>query len=97
MKTDLNLLAVMADAEARSTATLVELMAAASLAKLTPPEGDAVVTLEISQGDLSEIAQQFYWEAEYDDAGTMKLHLTRNIDSLESGQSAPAPEVTSAS
>lgn len=91
--TDLNLLAIMADAEARSTAMLVELVAAVAISKLAPPEGEDVRTLEITQGDINEIAQAFHWQAEYDEHGTMKLHLTRSDMNPISGQS---PEVTSA-
>jgi hypothetical protein len=90
-----NILAVLGDAEARSTAMLVELVAAAALVKLNPPEGDAVVMLEIGQADLSEAGKDFFWRAEYDEHGTMRLYLTRNVDSLIATQPSEDVEVTS--
>jgi hypothetical protein len=91
----LNMLAVLADSEQRSTAMLVEVIAAASLFKLNPPEGDAVVELEITQGDVLEAAKDYFWQASYDEHGTLKLRLSRNVASLNSGQPEPEPEVTS--
>jgi hypothetical protein len=75
----LNLLATMADAEARSTAQLIEMVAAAVLVKLAPPEGEAVAELVISQADLDSTMQDFFVEAEYDEHGVMTLRLTRVI------------------
>lgn len=75
----LNLLAVMADAEARSTAQLVEIIAAATLVKLAPPEGEAVAELVLSQADLDATMQGFFVEAQYDENGTMTLRLTRVV------------------
>jgi hypothetical protein len=92
-----NMLAVLADAEQRSTATLVELVAATALFKLAPPEGDEVVMVEISQGDMAEAAKEFFWRTEYDENGTMRLYLTRKLERLESGQFAVPAEVTSES
>lgn len=80
-----NILAVLAESEQRSTAMLIELIAATALFKLTPPEGDAVAELEITQGDVSEAAQEFVWEATYDEHGTMKLRLSRKLESLQTG------------
>jgi hypothetical protein len=73
----LNLLAMMADSEARSTATLIELVAAAALAKLNPPTGDEATVLTISQEDFSSIAGEFTVETHYDENGTMTLRLSR--------------------
>jgi hypothetical protein len=75
----LNMLAMMADAEARSTAQLVEMIAAAVLVKLAPPEGEAVAELVLTQADLNQAMQDFYSEAEYSEDGTMTLHLTRVV------------------
>jgi hypothetical protein len=77
-----NLLAVMADAESRSTAMLVELIVATALYKLAAPEGDAVVEVEISQGDVAEAAAGFFWRGDYDKDGTLKLRLSRSSDAL---------------
>lgn len=79
----LNMLAVLADAEARSTAMLVEVIAAAALFKLNPPEGDAVVELEIKQSDITEAAKDYFWMASYDEHGTMRLRLSSNLESLQ--------------
>jgi hypothetical protein len=81
----LNMLAVLADAEARSTAMLVEVIAAAALYKLNPPEGDAVVELEITQGDIMDAAKDYYWQASYDEHGTLKLRLSSKLESLQAG------------
>jgi hypothetical protein len=89
------MLAVLAESEQRSTAMLVEVIAAASLFKLNPPEGDAVVELEITQGDVLEAAKDYFWLASYDEHGTMTLRLSRNLESLKAGLPEPAPEVTS--
>lgn len=91
----MNMLAMLADSEARSTAMLVEVIAATALFKAAPPEGDAVAELEITQGDIMDAAKDFFWRAEYDEHGTLKLRISRNVDSLETGQSEGAAEVTS--
>jgi hypothetical protein len=78
-----NLLAVLADSEARSTAMLVEVVAAAALFKLNPPEGDAVVELEITQGDIMDAAKDYFWLATYDEHGTLKLRLASKLESLQ--------------
>ncbi len=72
----LNLLAMHADAEARSTAQLVEMIAAACLVKLAPPKGTEVASLTISQADLQTAMAEHTYAAEYDEHGTMTLHLT---------------------
>ena len=72
----LNLLAMHADAEARSTAQLVEMVAAACVYKLKPPQGEEVVSLTISQADLQAAMAEHTYHAEYDEHGTMTLHLT---------------------
>jgi hypothetical protein len=91
-----NMMACLADAETRSTAMLIEVVAAAALVKLNPPEGDAVVELEITQGDMAQVGQEFLWLASYDEHGTMKLQLSRKVESLISAQSEDDVEVTSA-
>lgn len=90
-----NILAVLADSEQRHTAMLVEVVAAATLLKVTPPEGDEVVSVEITQGDILDAARGFYWRADYDEHGTMTLRLSRQLSSLESGQPKSEAEVTS--
>jgi hypothetical protein len=85
----------MADADARSTAMLVEVLAATALVKLNPPEGDAVVELEIKQSDLAAIGSEFVWLCDYDEHGTMKMRLSRKLENLVSGQPADDAEVTS--
>lgn len=90
----MNLLGMMADAEARSTAQLVEMIAAAVTVNFRPPQGEEVVTLKLSQALLNETMQEHFYKAEYDDAGTMTLYITRS-GSAELGQPAEAPEVTS--
>ena len=88
------MLAVLADSEARSTATLVEVMAATALFKLAPPEGEDVATIEISEGDINEAMTSFFYEASYAD-GVMTVRVSRRMASLNSGQSGDAAEVTS--
>jgi hypothetical protein len=73
----LNLLAMHADAEARSTAQLIEMIAAACLVKLAPPEGTAVAELVISQADLDAAMREHFYEASYDQHGAMTLRITR--------------------
>lgn len=73
----LNLLAMHADAEARSTAQLVEMIAAAVLVKLAPPQGEVVAELVISQADLDTAMREHFYEAAYDEHGTMTLRMTR--------------------
>jgi hypothetical protein len=90
-----NMMAVMADAESRSTAMLVEVIAAATIFKLAPPEGDDVAEVEITQGDILDAAKGFFWKADYDEHGTMHLRISRNLESLVSGQSDSEAEVTS--
>lgn len=90
-----NMLAMMGDAEARSTAALIEVIAAAVLVKLAPPSGNAVAELVIGQGDLSEVGTNFFWRTEYDEHGTMRLYVTRSIESLIAGQNQGSGEVTS--
>jgi len=98
MKADtLNLLAMMADAETRSTAQLIEMIAASALVKLAPPQGTAVAELVISQADIDAAMREHYYEASYDEHGTMTLRITKLVESLETGQADTAPEVTSAS
>jgi hypothetical protein len=92
-----NMLAVLADAEARSTAMLVETLVAATLFKLNPPEGSAVVEVEITQGDVLEAASGYFWQAAYDEHGTLKLRLSRDVESLIPAQPDGEPEVTSTS
>lgn len=76
----LNMLAVMADAEARSTAQLIEMVAAAALVKLDPPSGAEVRELVISQADLEAATVDFFSEASYDEHGTMTLRITRLVE-----------------
>lgn len=79
-----NMLAVLADSEARSTAMLVELVAATALFKLAPPQGDEVAEIEITQGDLAEAMAAYFYTASYDQDGTLKLRLSRDQDALDS-------------
>lgn len=90
-----NLLAVLADSEARSTASLVELMTATALFKLTPPVRDAVVELVIGPGDIEEAMIGFFYDATYDDNGTMTLRLCRDKNRLIPEQPEGGAEVTS--
>jgi hypothetical protein len=90
-----NMMAVLADAESRSTAMLVEVIAAATLFKIAPPEGDGVAEVEITQGDILDAAKDFFWKADYDEHGTMRLRISRKLESLVLGQTDSAPEVTS--
>lgn len=75
----LNLLAMMADAEARATANLIEMVAAASLMKLAPPEGEAIARLTITQADLDLVLQGFRYDTAYDEHGAMNIFLTRIV------------------
>ena len=70
-------MATWADAEARSTATLVELVAAATLAKTRPPQGTEVTSVEINRLDLEAVARDFRFDTSYDAEGNMTLYLTR--------------------
>lgn len=76
----LNMLAMMADAEARSTASLIEMVATAALVKLDPPSGTEVRELVISQADLEAATAEFFSEASYDEKGTMTLRITRLVE-----------------
>jgi hypothetical protein len=73
----MEVMATWADAEARSTATLVELVAAAVLSKTNPPEGTEVTSVEISKLDLEAVARDFRFDTTYDAEGNMRLFLTR--------------------
>jgi hypothetical protein len=90
----MNLLAVLADSEARSTATLVEVIAATALFKLQPPAGDDVATVEIGEADIAEAMAGFFYDATYKD-GVMTLRVSRSQDCLIPAQPDAAPEVTS--
>ena len=70
-----NMLAMWADAEALSTANLIEMVAAACLMKLTPPTGEQVVSFELTQEDFDSVVRDYHFETEYQD-GTMKTLLT---------------------
>lgn len=72
----LNMLAMLADADARATAHLVEMIAAATVMKLAPPQGEDVATVTISQADLNSVMRDHRFFAEYDSDGTMTLRLT---------------------
>jgi hypothetical protein len=73
----MEVMATWADAEARSTATLIELVTAACMSKLAPPEGEAVSQFTISQADLEAVVRDFHFETQYDEHGTMTMFLTR--------------------
>jgi hypothetical protein len=88
-----HMLAVLADADARSTATLVEVIAATTLVKVAPPEPNGVREVEISEGDIQDAMTGFFYSAKYED-GVMKIRVAWDKDSLDSGQ-APSAEVTS--
>lgn len=90
-----NMLAVLADAESRSTAMLVEIIAATALLKTAKPDGDQVVEVEIGAADIAEAMAGFFYRATYDEHGTMRLCLSRNQDSLALAQPKLASEVTS--
>lgn len=90
-----NMLAVLGDAESRSTAMLVEIIAATTLFKVAPPEGDAVAEVEIGQGDIADAMAGFFYAATYDDSGVMRLRLSRSQDSLTLAQEKGQAEVTS--
>lgn len=96
----MNLLAVMADAEARHTASLIEMVAAAVLLKTHPPaRGDDVVSVTISKADIDEAIRQFHFEARYDEHGAMTLYLTplgaERLIPEQSTEDDQSPEVTS--
>lgn len=80
----MEVMATWADAEARSTAELTELLVAACLKKLAPPEGEAVASITLTDADLNDLQHNFYFDTRYEN-GEMKLFLTRIIK----------PEVTS--
>jgi hypothetical protein len=90
----MNLLAVLADSEARSTATLVEVIAATTLFKLQPPAADDVATVEISEADIAEAMAGFSYDATYKD-GVMTVRVSRNQDCLIPAQPEADAEVTS--
>lgn len=75
----MHVMATWADAEARSTATLVELLTAACMSKLAPPEGEDVSKLTISQGDIEAVVQDFSFDTAYDESGNMTIFLTRIV------------------
>lgn len=70
------IMATWADGEARSTATLVEMLTAAVIVKIAPPSVDEVTSITIGQADLSEVLKDFHYETRYEN-GTMTLFLTR--------------------
>lgn len=73
----LNILAMTADADARATATLVEIVAAACIMKLATPTGAEPRNVTISPADLEEVTRDFIMAAEYAEDGTMSLSLIR--------------------
>lgn len=73
----LNMLAMMADAEARSTAQLIEMIAVAVAVKLDPPGGTQVREITVTQGDIDEAMREHVYEASYDEHGAMTLRITR--------------------
>lgn len=88
----LNLLAMMADAEARATANLIEMVAAASLMKLAPPEGEAIARLTISQDDLDLVLQGFRYDTAYDEHGAMNIFLTRIVPKSDDAEPESTPK-----
>jgi hypothetical protein len=90
------MLAVLADSEARSTATLIEVIAATALFKLAPPADDEVATVEISDADIAEAMIGFFYEATYKD-GVMTVRVSRDQDCLIPIQADGSAEVTSES
>lgn len=69
-------MAMYADADQRSTANMVEMLAAAILHKLNPPaRGDDVVSVTISPRDIEETIRTHHFEASYD-GDEMTLFLT---------------------
>jgi hypothetical protein len=70
---------MMADAETRATAQLIETVTAAVLVKLAPPQGEDVAELTISQADLDEAMTQYFHQASYDEHGTMTMRVTKLI------------------
>lgn len=72
-------MALYAEADQRATATLIELVAATILRKVSEPVGEEVVRVTLSPADLEETVADFYFSTTYSDDGEMNLHLTRLI------------------
>lgn len=89
-----NMLAVLADADARSTATLVEVIAATTLVKVAPPAPNGVAEVRISEGDIEDAMTGFFYSARYED-GVMVIRVAWDKASLETGQDSSGAEVTS--
>lgn len=82
MKRDIdamNILAMTADAEARATAQLVEMMAVSIAVKL------GVSELELSQADVNAAMSEHKYSAGYDEHGTMTLRITKIDAEVTSG------------
>ena len=80
-----NMLAVLADADARSTATLVEVIAATALVKIAPPGPNGVAEVKISEGDIEDAMTGFFYSSRYE-GGVMTIRVAWNLESLEKGQ-----------
>jgi hypothetical protein len=65
-----------ADADRRATAGLIEMLTAAVLLKLTPPEKGKAVSVTVSPADLEDVVRTHHFETSYDTDGTMTLILT---------------------
>ena len=87
----MHVMATWADAEARSTAQLIEILAAAALMKLNRPTGKEIVELTLGEADLTAVLTDYHYETRYAD-GQMTILLTPLFESPDSGQE---PEVTS--
>lgn len=82
-----NVMAMMADAESRRDALVIEMVAAAVLLKTKPPcEGEDPPTVTITPDDLSAIVRDFDMISHYDTGGAMTITLTPRAASPESGQ-----------
>ena len=70
-------LALIAEADQRSTATLIEHIVAAVLLKTKPPQGKEVSAVTFTPADIDDLFTTHHFEAEYDGEGGMTLFLTR--------------------
>jgi len=87
-------LAMYASADQRSTANMIELIAATVLRKLVDPKGEAVASVSLSPDDLEATARSHYFEARYQ-GDTMTILMTEITSVDNRRDSADMSRVTS--
>lgn len=70
-------LTLYAEADQRATAALLELAAATVLRKITPPEGEAVVTVSLTPDDLEQTVADYLVDTHYGEDSEMTVFVTK--------------------